>query len=287
MSTKLLKKAAGDIKRKPRDARTVATVNQSYIGNVLNYGFRVANRIASGAPLPSVTGGSGGATPPVNVATLAILAETQAARLLGKNPELANTNTVMLPSGVLYSRPTNDLTVPQARLLVQRDIAIGRKPNEYEYGLANGDVLTRDQQQAAQRALHRDAGAKMVLADSFDAIPPPSQDLLRRAAGVIPSATKTNIEVKAKIYNPTASTGGGGGGGGGGGKGYMGGKKAHSDWKAILNRVTGSDGAKRSAIYDAFNKTEAGKRSELETKLKTIGVSSSDVSELIDKLKFE
>jgi hypothetical protein len=285
MSTKLLKKEAGDIKRRPGNSRTVATVNQSYISNVINYGFKIANQLASGAVTPT-SGGSIPTSAPINLATLAILGETQAARLLGKNPELANTNNVMLPSGTIYSRPTSELTVAQARSLVARDIAIGRKPNEYEYGLANGDVLTRDQQYAAQRALHRDVGAKMVLADTFDAIPPPSQDLLRRAAGVIPTSTKVDVQLKAKVITPPSS-GGGSGGGGGSGKGWLGGRRTHSDWKSILNRVTGSDSAKKTKIYEAFNTTEPGKRSDLETKLKGLGIPSSDVSELIDKLKFE
>lgn len=287
MSTKLLKKEAGDIKRRPGNSRAVATVNQSYLSNVINYGFKIANQLASGAVTPT-SGGSIPASTPINIGTLAILGETQAARLLGKNPELSNTNNVMLPSGAIYSRPTSELTVAQARALVSRDIAIGRKPNEYEYGLANGDILTRDQQSAAQRALYRDVGAKMVLADTFDAVPPPGQDLLRRAAGVIPTSTKVDVQLKAKVITPPSS-GGGSGGGGGGIKGAWipPGKNAHGDWYTVLERhfPKASDPAKKKAIRNIFTTTDASDRAGLESKLKAAGATQSQADDLINNFK--
>ena len=293
MSTKVLKKAAGNIKGERSTNRAVLTANESYIGNVFRYGLGAANaleadkarRLAAGSgSSSSVSSG------PIDVAMLASLGGMRAKQLLQKSPELTNTNTVMLPNGNLYSRPVSEITVEQARRLVAQDIAIGRRPNDYEYGLASGDILTREQQNEAQRALYKHIGNEMATVGTFDYIPPPPQELLRRAAGIIPMATKTNVELKTKIWgrdNPEAKSSGGGGGSGGGGKGYMGGKRAHSDWKAILNRVTSADSAKKNKIYEAFNSTEPGKKSDLEAKLKGLGISSSDVSELIDKLKFE
>lgn len=286
MSTKLLKKAAGDIKSKAANSRTVATVNQSYLSNVINYGFRVANQIATGSVSPT----SGGAVPtvaPINVATLAILGETQAARLFGKNPELSNTNNVMLPSGAIYSRPASELTVNQARTIVARDIATGRKSNEYEYGLANGDVLTRDQQSAAQRALYRDAGAKMVLTDTFDELPVSTQDLLRRAAGVIPTSTKVDVQLKAKVNNPTVNTSGNNKGAGSPNAWIPQGKNPIQSWfttlEAYFPKATNSAG--RGAVLQAFRTVNASDKSGLEAKLRAAGATPSQVNDLINNFK--
>lgn len=292
MSTKVLKKAAGNIKGEKKDNRAVLTANESYIGNVFRYGLGAANALEADKARRAGTASSSSSVSsgPIDVAMLASLGGMRAKQLLQKSPELTNTNTVMLPNGNLFSRPVTDITVEQARRLVAQDIATGRRPSDYEYGLASGDILTREQQNEAQRALYKYIGNEMATVGTFDYVPLPPQELLRRAAGIIPMATKTNVELKTKIWgrdNPEARSSGGGGGSGGGGKGYMGGKRAHSDWKSILNRVSGSDSAKKNKIYEAFNTTEPGKRSDLETKLKGLGIPSSDVSELIDKLKFE
>jgi hypothetical protein len=161
-----------------------------------------------GPPSNSTGNRSGGgyiypsSSSPVNLQRLQEAGVERANQLLYENPELRDSSSVMLPNGVVEPRPNPDISISDARQRVSADILQGRRPNEYERGLATGFTLTRDEQLAAQRALRNVIAQEFINKGTFDVIPPVPMDLLRRAAGATPNVPG-EVKLKAKSFQNT------------------------------------------------------------------------------------
>lgn len=123
----------------------------------------------------------------------------RANQLLSQNPELRDSNSVMLPSGQVVERPNPDISINEARQRVAADVLTGRRSDLYEQGLATGAILTKENQIIAQRALRSTIGQGFIESNSFDVIPQVSQDLLRRAAGASANVPG-EVKLKAKSF---------------------------------------------------------------------------------------
>ena len=138
------------------------------------------------------------------------LSERQQARqrlenILRENPELASSDSVMLPNGKVIKRPTPDISVEEARQRVKEQMDGGRTATDYERELAFGRISTRREQERAQQELQEFLTGSLMNTGS---IPNNiNQRVLRESAGV-----KTDAVGQINIKR-------GGGGGGDGGSG--------------------------------------------------------------------
>lgn len=123
--------------------------------------------------------------------------------ILRDNPELASSDSVMLPNGKVIKRPTPDISVEEARQRVKEQMDGGRTATDYERELAFGRISTRREQERAQQELQEFLTGSLMNTGS---IPNNiNQRVLRESAGV-----KTDAVGQINIKR-----GGGGDGGSG------------------------------------------------------------------------
>ena len=196
-------------------------------------GYAPVSNNNSGAPNITITSSNA-------LSNLQSAAAVRLVDLLKDNPELIDTNYVMLPSGKIIKRPNDSLTQEQAIQRVYDDAMKGRTPDPYEKAIATGDIVSRYTQGQAQAELRNRISNDMVQNKTYDAVPVPDQNLLRRAAGLSSGdVTSANVEIKAKIWQSRD--------GGGGNKGKFADNQSYKD---LMRRTP--DGSAKSKIANAI-----------------------------------
>lgn len=209
-------------------------------------------------------------------------AKVRAAQLLKENPELVNSDSVMLPTGQVIRRPAIEITRGEALRRVQNDVRIGRVPDIFEKNFANGDIVTRSEQELAQQELMNKIATGMRDKNSFDAIVLPDQKTLRIAAGISPQVAEyaNDVKVKAKTWQNNS----GSGSGSGSSSSWIGSKA----YGAMINKIPGGSPLReeiKNALRTAGIKDDGAAKNKLrEIKRSKSGDEERIIQEAIDAI---